>query len=384
MSDNGSDGDRRMNATVGAVRGTTVSGFDHEMLAESSWDNLVARSETSSVFQTSAWHRSWWAAFGDAYDPRVMVLSRGSRMVGLAPFVVDRRTPGVLRFMGDGRADYCDFIASREDKRSILKSVFSALAAAASWSVVELNNVPSMSGTIEEARALCRDAGFGFRVDHQFVCPSLLILEHQEAALKIFNKASLRRPEKVLARSGRVTYRVLTSHDDVVPLLDAFFDQHIRRWTATSTPSLFLDARNREFYRGLTARLAPRGWLHFSTVEFEGEPIAFHFGFDFGGVVTWYKPSFAIEHAAHSPGMVMLRHLIGDAIEQGRSELDFTVGDEPFKRRFTNTVRNTSQIRVFREPATMLIEQSRRAVVDVAKWVSRRAPLRGAFGRLKS
>ncbi|MEP7118002.1 MAG: GNAT family N-acetyltransferase [Acidobacteriota bacterium] len=373
-----------MNAIAGPVRGLILRGMDPETLAEPGWDGLAARSETTSVFQTSAWLRSWWATFHEAYEPRVLALSRGHQLVGLAPLVASRRTPGLLKFMGDGRADYCDLIAAATDKRAVVDAMFTVLEGTTPWSVLDLSNVPGTSNTTEILREFCTAAGFGFSAEQQYVCPTLLIHDAEESALKIFNKASLRRPENVLARSGRVTYRTLTGGEEVAALLDGFFEQHVGRWSQTTTPSLFSDARNRDFYRALAANLGPAGWLHFSVVDFEGRPIAYHFGFDFGGTLTWYKPSFAIGYAARSPGMILLRHLIGDAITRQRSELDFTVGDEAFKRRFSNCVRVTQRIRVFREPSQFLLDRSKRAVVDAAKWISKRSPVRLPLGRYRA
>jgi CelD/BcsL family acetyltransferase involved in cellulose biosynthesis len=89
--------------------------------------------------------------------------------------------------------------------------------------------------------------------------------------------------------------------------------------------------------------------------------------------VIWYKPSFDITHAAHSPGLVLMRHLIDYAVGHDRRELDFTVGDEPFKRRFTNLTRKTVSLLVFRDSSRYLLEATRRKVVSAVSRVSRTA-----------
>ena len=109
--------------------------------------------------------------------------------------------------------------------------------------------------------------------------------------------------------------------------------------------------------------MADKGWLLFSMVEFNDQPIAFHYGFDYNDTVLWYKPSFDVEHASHSPGLVLLRYLIGYAIDQKRHELDFTIGDEPFKSRFTNSKRKTVSLKVFRNPGRFFLERSDRKSV---------------------
>ena len=106
------------------------------------------------------------------------------------------------------------------------------------------------------------------------------------------------------------------------------------------------------------------GWLQFSIVEFNGEPIAFHFGFDYCGCVTWYKPSFDMRFAEHSPGLLLTRQLIEDGLRRSRRELDFTIGDEAFKGRFSSLQRYNWNLGIYRSAnlhrGAMLIHHARR------------------------
>ena len=143
--------------------------------------------------------------------------------------------------------------------------------------------------------------------------------------------------------------------------LDQFFDQHVARWAATDTPSLFVEPRNRDFYHALTRYLSPRSWILFTVVEHNGRPVAFHFGFDYSGALMWYKPSFDPAVAAWSPGLVLLRQLIQFAIDTRRKELDFTFGDEAFKTRFTNSARRLIRLKIFRHRMRFEMERARHA-----------------------
>ena len=73
-------------------------------------------------------------------------------------------------------------------------------------------------------------------------------------------------------------------------------------------------------------------------VEWNGQPLAFHFGMNYRGSYLWYKPSFAIELARHSPGEVLLRQLLLTAIEENARVFDFGIGDEAFKYRFATEI----------------------------------------------
>jgi CelD/BcsL family acetyltransferase involved in cellulose biosynthesis len=225
------------------------------------------------------------------------------------------------------------------------------------------------SRTIHAVAAKCRRLGYRALVTDHFACPTLVIRGHEQEAQAILEKPSLRRRIRRFNRTGHLTYRDLRTLEDIDPYLDRFFAQHIARWREHEEPSLFVDPLNQEFYRALTRNLDAKGLL-FSVVEYEGDAIAFHFGFDFDGVVTWYKPSFDVAHAQWSPGLVLVRHLLEHAIAQGRRELDFTIGDEAFKRRFTNVTRKTVRIQVFRDPGRYALERSRRGLVAAIKRAS--------------
>jgi CelD/BcsL family acetyltransferase involved in cellulose biosynthesis len=350
------------------MRACIVGSFERAPLDATQWNTLAAHSDTNSVFQTHQWTTAWWSTFGDQYSLRLVLALEESTVVGVAPFFASRNAlrESVLRFVGDGRADYCDILTSA-DKAGAIRVMFEAIFAARDWDVIELNNIPSTSTTVENVRKICQEADYGVMIDEQFVCPTLIIEGHEEDVRGILNKASLRRRENAFQRRGGLVRRDLTEAAAIIPHLEAFFAQHIQRWETQRMASLFLNERNRQLYRTLTANMGETGWLLFSIIELVNEPIAFHFGFDYNGSVTWYKPSFDPAHASSSPGLVLVRHLIGYALHRKRRELDFTIGDEAFKRRFTNATRNTVRVRVFRKGGRFALESARRRVVNAAK-----------------
>jgi CelD/BcsL family acetyltransferase involved in cellulose biosynthesis len=140
--------------------------------------------------------------------------------------------------------------------------------------------------------------------------------------------------------------------------LKLLFYQHQKRWEVNKKVSLFSDYQNQEFYIKLTKNLIDTNWLLFSILEFDDQPIAMHYGFDYGNRVYWYKPAFDILFAKHSPGLVLLRYLIEYCIENDKSELDFTIGNEKFKNRYANTFRNNQQINIYQSSARYFYNSS--------------------------
>jgi CelD/BcsL family acetyltransferase involved in cellulose biosynthesis len=207
-------------------------------------------------------------------------------------------------------------------------------------------------------------------VEDEFACPTLLVAGREDEVRAIYDRPSVRRPQNYFERQGKLVIRDLTTWQAIAPHLDAFFQQHIDRWNNTDSASLFHDAQISRFYRELAENVANAGWMLFSIAELNGQPIAYHYGFDYNGALIWYKPSFDATHRQHSPGLVMVRHLIGFVLAHRRRELDFTLGDEAFKRRFTNHARKTVRVRVFHSRFAYETERARRAIVSKVKQLS--------------
>jgi CelD/BcsL family acetyltransferase involved in cellulose biosynthesis len=151
-------------------------------------------------------------------------------------------------------------------------------------------------------------------------------------------RQSLRRHERYFRRSGRLSVEHLRDAEAILTELPKFMAQHRDRWAHTSSPSLFCDPQQQRFYQQLAG--CEESWLRFTRIVWEDRPIAYHFGFSHAGTFLWYKPSFDISLARHSPGEVLLRQLFLESLAQGEHTFDFGLGDEPFKHRFASHVRH--------------------------------------------
>lgn len=338
----------------------SVSSIDAVGMGEEAWNALAAGSPTNSVFQTYQWVSSWERTFKGEHEPWYVSVSDSSGVVGIAPLMLSRGVLGerIVRFLGDGKADYCDFLLAGDKHKAVEAICQTLFAAQDRWDVVMLNSIPAESPTIGLLQSICRRLGYHVLQRDLYSNPVLIIKEHEAEAENILNKAALRRRLNYFQRTGTLTFKTLTGKD-VLPYLDEFFEQHIGRWAGSATPSLFLHERNRAFYRELATTMADKEWLALSIVEFNGQPLAMHYGFDYNGRLLWYKPAFDRAHAKHSPGLVLLRYLIGHAIAHQRHEFDFTIGDEPFKARFSNKERTTVQFQICRDPLSFALAWSR-------------------------
>jgi CelD/BcsL family acetyltransferase involved in cellulose biosynthesis len=144
---------------------------------------------------------------------------------------------------------------------------------------------------------------------------SYRLMGNKQEDKRTANKASLRRRYNYFRKSGDLRFRSCESESEILGYMETFFDQHIARRELTHSPSQFLDSKQHQFYRDLVRQLFPHGWLRFDVVLFDEAPIAFHFGFEYQNKFYWYKPTFDVRYAKRSPGEVLMKFLLEDAID---------------------------------------------------------------------
>lgn len=330
------------------------------------WDDLLSRSGANTVFLTGAWLKAWLETLGRGRRLIMPTLSSGGRLLAAGAFIDNG---GVLEFAGMGPSDYADLVVDDTLADDGYRSACDTLLECAAQSVsgfrhFNLARIPEGSRTV---RAL--DApGSAF--------PAARVAEVEAPIMAMscvedrLRKKSLVRHERGLARRGQLDCATCTRAGEVLPHLEAFFDQHVARWQGTDSPSLFEDRDRRDFYRAATRHLGAAGTLRFTRVTLDDALAAAHFGFMHNGTFIWYKPSFAIDLARYSPGEVLLKRLLEQARCEGADWFDFTIGNEAFKLRFATEVRRVVYLHV---TPSRISAMARRARVAVGKYLRSRA-----------
>jgi CelD/BcsL family acetyltransferase involved in cellulose biosynthesis len=166
------------------------------------------------------------------------------------------------------------------------------------------------------------------------VAPAISMRRDTLHAQACARKQSLRRHENSFRKLGELVVTHAADGAWILPQLTAFFEQHVARRAVTGSASLFEDVASRAFYRRLTELAGATGWLRFTRVDWNGHPIAFHYGSNYRGRYVYGVPSFEVALRDRSPGEVLVRQLLLASIDEGATSFDFGVGDEPYKYRF--------------------------------------------------
>ena len=355
------------------LRVESFSSIQEIPLDRAKWNELVDKNSTNSVFQTYEWFVSWWKNFGNDRQLLFLVASDHSGVLGFAPFMINRESycQRIIRFVGDTNADYCDFIINGNRLMVIDAFITHLYKLDTRWTGMMLLNIPASSTTQACLETICAEKGYHIQHKSPVTAPALVIKNHREHALACTKKYSINRHLRKLEKIGRISFENLHDKQDILPCLDLFFDQHIRRYQKRGLNSQFSDVRNQQFFRDLVNNFDHTGQLIFSVLKLDDKPVACHLGFEYDHKLIWYKPTFDIDYSDYSPGSIMLKKLIEYAIQSEHVELDFTIGDESFKDRFANRTRYNVNIAIYRLRIFTVLLSVRRSLGFILQKLSR-------------
>lgn len=327
-----------------------VEQFDEIPLNREQWNNMVKYNHTNTIFQTYEWFESWWRSLGRNNQLVFLIAYDFDQIVGFAPLMIVNNlySKKSLHFASDKNSDYCDFVINGNYMKTISAFLEYLNSCFTQWNSMVLQNIPSESITLACLQTICQEKDYNISIKRRIKAPALLIENQHNHALSLINKYSVTRHLKKVIKLGNLEFINLNKRDDIMNYLDMFFDQHIERYRIKNMVSQFINPDNRQLYIDLVNNLNHTDWLLFSVLLLDDRPIAFHFGFNYNNKIIWYKPSFSPSYKAYSPGTLMLKHLVEYAIDTDRSELDFTIGDESFKSRFSNCTRYNQNVVIYR------------------------------------
>lgn len=299
------------------------------------WESALRNGSTKVIYLSLQWQRLWWDVVGRG-DLLIVVAARGDEIVAIAPLFAE---DGVVHFVGSSpESYYLDLVGRVTRPDDLLAILDAARACVPGFSGFELHWVPDESPTVGLLETVASRMGLDVFELWRLPAPKLDLVADQEAASAATRKKSLRRKENRLRREGILGVTHMRHSEPVLHQLPLFFDQHIARWRSGKGAVGFSDPKNRDLYRSLVKMSGEQGWLRFTRLDWNGDPIAFHIGFCYQGTYTWFQPSFSVEHAAYSPGEVLIRHVLLDALAEGATTFDLGPGEQEYKFRFANRV----------------------------------------------
>ncbi len=326
------------------VRLARVEVFEDLASAEPSWRQLEAASPLATPYQRYDLLAVWQRHVGSASRvvPFVVTGFDGNdEPLFLWPFGRTRTGPlSIVRFLGSKHANFNigiwrrDFLGdiSADDIRGVLETLS---AGPHRIDLVALLGQPTTWDGLDNPFA---------RLPHQ---PSVdmsahLVLPHgtEQAAKQVLSasmRARLRTKERKLQKLASYRYLCAATSEEIDRLLDAFFLLKARHMAAQGLGNVFAARGVTEFLREACHYRLPdeRRLIELHALEGDGEVLAL-----FGATVDAYRASSMFntytlgENGRHSPGLILLMHMINELAARGIRSFDIGVGRAHYKSFF--------------------------------------------------
>jgi len=143
---------------------------------------------------------------------------------------------------------------------------------------------------------------------------------------------------KHLSAFGDVSFITEADPGDIDRTLQTLMQQKSRQFAHRGVGDMFARPGWRDFFLDVAVNPATRPMVHVSRVQIGEGCAAANLGLVFGGTYYHMVASYDDgEVSRYGPGALHLRELLAYAIGRGLQRFDFTIGDEPYKREWSDS-----------------------------------------------
>lgn len=343
--------------TSSPLQAELVRDFGQLQALAEDWNRLWRLTKGRQIFHHFGWACAWWSAYGGSYALYTPVIRMQGEVVAILPLVMQGRT---LLFLGHNTSDYNNLMCVPSHGAEALAAACELLLKHSSeWDECRLHNVAEGSSLVESIgrlpgalrRRCCRGP--------DMLCHALDLREGKEEKLaRLLGKYSTRRVLKALQARGSLEFRHLAKRATIEEHLPVFARQHIARRAMAGDRSGFLDPRWMRFYLNLLEEFDADRPIRFSVLELNGQPVAYHFGFELDGRLIYFTPTFDVDLWDRAPGAALMYHLLDYSRTSDVTELDLTWGNEAYKLRIADLARRNHRYHLFSRTAVGRLRQA--------------------------
>jgi CelD/BcsL family acetyltransferase involved in cellulose biosynthesis len=316
---------------------------------EREWKAFERRADCT-VFQTFDWLAKWQRHIGKRNDTVPAIVLGGNaegQLLFILQLAVETRGPARrLTWLGSELCDYNAPLLAEDFCRSVSADRFGKL-----WQEIVrlLRANPRFRFDFVDLQKMPETVG-GQR--NPFL--SLQVLDHPSGAYvanldgdwdhfyaakrSSSTRKKERRQLKHLAEYGEVRFVDVQDRQEIERTLDTLIDQKSRSFARMGVEDIFSRPGYREFFLDVATDLNVSALTHVSRLDVGSTMAATNLGLRFRDcyylVLSSYHDG---EFSRFGPGRAHLHELLRHAIDSGFRQFDFTVGDEPYKRDWSDT-----------------------------------------------
>lgn len=336
------------------------------------WNQVFNASGTKNIFLSWDWCFYWWKHFGKDKKLLILLIEENQSAIGIAPLMLAKgglRTfwKPVVQFIGSDMADYSDFIIL-SNRKAVLSEIWAYIRTQLRWSTWELRKIPEDSDNLKFLRDILSESKYPLIESIFSYNPIVQLQGTWEEYYKSISKGlrqDIRTSLNKLSKKGQVNFEIYKDTSGKA-ILNRIFEIHRKRQITKVGRSMFESEVKRNFISDICATFGKRGWLYIPVLKLDDEIISYALGFNYRGVIYYWIVAFDPDFANTSPGKVLIKYLLENSFQQGQTELDFMLGDELYKLRWSTAKRANFEVYVYSSHLLYAIEIFRR---NARKWL---------------
>jgi CelD/BcsL family acetyltransferase involved in cellulose biosynthesis len=365
-----------------------ISHFDRFVQLKSEWNSLGPDPGVSSPALTHEWFSAWLQAFGKNIDLAILALfDRKGRaggveeLVGVAPLRIVRSTYrgircGQLRFLYNRHGPRCSFLM-RDGYADYTGILMEEALKLPGWDIAILENIPSDSYLYRFCANMRDSQKYSTLLRGIMSSPFLKIEGTWE---DFFNsrprnlKRSLRSKEKKLSSAGKMTIEHFTDAASAVSGMPILIALGEKSWKARRGRAIGSQPESREFYSLLAETFGKQNQVSVWLMRVNDESVAFEFHLVQDTQVQALRAEFDEKYRHLGVGSVLDKEIVRRLFETGFGEYDMGGDADFYKLRWTDKVRDHSELLIFGKSAVgrLLCTVEKRIVEPIKRVVNLR------------
>jgi CelD/BcsL family acetyltransferase involved in cellulose biosynthesis len=312
---------------------------------KSEWNAFVTSGVSHVPFLRFEYLKNWWRTRGGgewSQESQLVIITahENDRLIGLAPcFISEHDGKKALLFLGSIEiSDYLDFLVRPQHlgkfTEGFLAYAKSTLAPQFGIQVVDLYNLVDQSPTIRALQNASNSLGLPCEITPLMKSPYIPLSGDWEGYLNSLDKKQRheirRKMRRVMELNPAANWYIASDPEKI----DAEIQEFLRLMAFEPEKQAFLTPAMRDQMASTMREAFDNGALQLAFLTIGEEKAAAYLNFDFLNRIWVYNSGIDPRFSEHSPGWVLLGHLLKWANENNRFEFDFMRGNEDYKYRF--------------------------------------------------
>lgn len=326
------------------------------------WNELLAETDDSSVFQSFEYLWQWWKYFGIWNDLRILVIRRGEAVIGVVPFMMEYfpilgRVVRKMMFLTAPMEMSRPKFLFGQNRATCLPALLDFLQETAdSWDIIDIDEQLNDEHA-DVIRSHFRNSGHLLAESETF-CPYIRLEGTWERFMEGRSRrmrSNINRLRRKLAAEGEIAVRMVDTWPELGRAMDTYCEIEERSWKAAQQLNISGNKAHYFFYKALAETFGRDGRFQLRTLQCNGKPVAGTFGIACDGVFQSLKIAHDSEFDRLSPGTVLESYELEDLFDRKLQRYEFMGSFLANKLRWTSSVCKTTNVHVYqRQPRLML------------------------------